>query len=245
MKWNAIGIAALAAAGVFGCSSEDDVDIGSDGSQPAKNLGSKLSDYAGSWEGHVEAYTFTDGTDRVRLSLSAQGAGSLELGNDAPPLPAPDPTQAPPGWTAFGPSASPEGVLLGYPHVTNGVSVDANRLKFQTAPPKEWETWCELLQPVPADDQSYYCLPNVSYLYDSGSDTCRAHPDSGPDTIVPCGPIVCLSECNCDANICKLTQSAWKPLEFDSVLENDGGSLVGTLVVNFSSVTVRLSRSAP
>ena len=42
-----------------------DVNVG-DGS-PVEGLGAALEDYQGTWEGYVEAFTFPDGSDRVKV----------------------------------------------------------------------------------------------------------------------------------------------------------------------------------
>src|SRR5450432_936374 len=55
-------------------------------------IGSQLSDYAASWDGYAEAYTFMpDGSDRVRLTIDANGQGTLEVGNAALLPPPTDP----------------------------------------------------------------------------------------------------------------------------------------------------------
>ena len=127
MKITAMGIGGLLAAAVFGCSSKSDVDIGDDRSA---SLGASQSDYAGTWEGYAEAYTFLDDTDRVRLTLDSTGNGTLELGNDRPGLPAPDPDSAPPGWQLMGNSSVDPGLLIGYPFTVTGATIESTRIKL-------------------------------------------------------------------------------------------------------------------
>ena len=77
----------LGSAASLGCSSSDKINIGN--SQPT---GSALADYAASWDGYAEAYTFTpDGSDRVRSTVAASGQGHLEVGNAALLSPPTDP----------------------------------------------------------------------------------------------------------------------------------------------------------
>ncbi|HEY4392953.1 MAG TPA: hypothetical protein VGP64_02775, partial [Polyangia bacterium] len=75
----------LSAAGFLGaCSGNTPVNIGN-----TSMIGAQLSDYAASWDGFAETYTFSpDGSDRVRLTLDASGQGTLEIG-DAALLPPP------------------------------------------------------------------------------------------------------------------------------------------------------------
>ena len=77
----------LVAFGLFGgaCSNSDPAG----GEDDPEKTGATLGDYAASWEGHVEAYTFPSGSDRVRLTLDSSGNGTLVLGEDWVPWPAP------------------------------------------------------------------------------------------------------------------------------------------------------------
>ena len=63
------------------CSDGNPVDLG--------HREAQLSDYAATWDGYAEAYTFREGSsDRVRITLDATGVGTLEVG-DAPLDPVP------------------------------------------------------------------------------------------------------------------------------------------------------------
>src|SRR5205823_5394415 len=77
----------LCGAGIpLGCSGGS-VNIGN-----TNAVGSKLSDYAASWDGYAEAYTFMpDSSDRVRLTISADGHGTVEVGDTALLPPPTDP----------------------------------------------------------------------------------------------------------------------------------------------------------
>jgi hypothetical protein len=111
-------------------------------------VGSQLSDYAASWDGYAEAYTFTpDGSDRVRLTIAANGQGTLEVGNQTlvaaptdPNLGYPpgneDPTliSTPPLW---------EGAL--YP--IYGAQVQTNRIQVGIKPNDYYAAWCALQTP--------------------------------------------------------------------------------------------------
>ena len=73
-------LALLCGAGFsLACSGGGAVNIGN-----TNVVGSQLSDYAATWDGYAEAYNFMpDGSDRVRLTIAANGQGTLEVGNAA------------------------------------------------------------------------------------------------------------------------------------------------------------------
>ena len=54
----------------LGCSDGGQVNIGN-----TDTLGGKLSDYAATWDGYTQLSTFSDGSDRVRLTIDAEGHG--------------------------------------------------------------------------------------------------------------------------------------------------------------------------
>jgi hypothetical protein len=72
-RYSSLGL--LSVMCVFGCNSAKPVDVGD-----TEVLGEQLSDYAGSWEGYIEAATWSDGSDAVRIKLDAQGGGVFEIG---------------------------------------------------------------------------------------------------------------------------------------------------------------------
>ena len=76
-----------------GCTASTKVDIGEGTAPPPGLLGASLIDYAGTWDGYAEAFTWNDGSDRIRIMLDANGVGTIRLGN-APDFPPPDPDRA-------------------------------------------------------------------------------------------------------------------------------------------------------
>jgi hypothetical protein len=131
----------------LGCSSAGSVNIGD-----TQNLGGKLSDYAATWDGYAEAYTFQpSGTDNVHLVLDAQGNGTLQVGNDAL-LPAPtDPNVGyppnvnidPKAPAALPPSTLKGGVL--YP--VYATQVQSDRIQLGLKPLDYYQAWCALQTP--------------------------------------------------------------------------------------------------
>ncbi|HWA78588.1 MAG TPA: hypothetical protein VG937_39905 [Polyangiaceae bacterium] len=240
MKTIMTGIWVLLAAGTCSCSSGGNVDIGDDHSA---SLGASLTDYAGSWEGYAEAYTFVDGTDRVRLNLDSVGSGSLELGNDAPALPAPDPESGPPGWPLMGNTPISPGLLVGYAFAISGGTIESKRIKLTTQTPAEYQQWCGLQTPVLDSSNSagpaYWCVGGSGYHSD-GTNCYLISNSGGPDVQQPCAKLSCIQLCSCTATSCTFNES--RPLDLDAALESDGDKLVGTLVLNGERVTVRLEK---
>jgi hypothetical protein len=111
-------------------------------------VGSQLSDYAASWDGYAEAYAFTpDGSDRVRLTIAANGQGTLEVGNQTLVAPPTDPNLGyPPGNEDLKDTPTPpvwEGVL--YP--IYGAQVQTNRIQIGIKPNDYYAAWCALQTP--------------------------------------------------------------------------------------------------
>lgn len=240
MKLSALGIFGLATIGAFGCASDGDVDIGDD---HGARLGTNLSDYAGSWDGYVEAFSFPDGSDRIRINLDSQGRGGIELGNDAPALPAPDPEQAPPGFRYDGTHWVGPTILTGYPFSVTGATIEGKRIKFATQTPIEYQQWCGLQSPTEGLDSTaeapiYRCVPSSRGISED-HDSCHLFFDEGPDVAISCGKVQCVFLCTCTASTCTWNDA---PYTLDAALEDDGEKLVGTLVGGTGRVTVRLER---
>jgi hypothetical protein len=238
------GIWVLFAMSALGCGGGGDVNIGDDGREPTGSLGESLSDYGGSWEGYIEGYMFPDGSDRVRLNLDTQGNGTLVMGNDADPLPAPDPDAGPPGWDNGSMTISPV-MLLGYPFEVASATLQSKRIKLATSEPTQYQEWCSLQTPVldefNTEEPSYSCVRNVGYTSLEG-ETCHAQDTNEP---VPCAKLLCQQMCSCTATACSWIGPRSAP-GLDAALGSDGETLVGTLVTNLpgasGSVTVRLER---
>jgi hypothetical protein len=238
------GFLVVFAMSALACGGGGDVNIGDDGREPTTTLGESLSDYGGTWEGYVEGHTLPDGTDRVRLNLDTQGNGTLVLGNDTDPLPAPDPDAAPPGWPDGSIYTAPA-VLLGYPFQVASATLQSKRIKLATSEPDPFQEWCSLQTPVidefSGGDPSYSCVRNVGY---SSGDGVTCHERDTNETVA-CAKLVCQQMCTCTATACSWTGVSYAP-SLDAALDADGDALVGTLVTALpgtsGSVTVRLER---
>ncbi len=146
---NALMVLLSGAAAGLGCSGGGSVDIGN-----TQAVGAQLSDYAASWDGYAQAYTFSpDGSDRVRLTIDASGHGNLQIGNAAL-LPTPTdpnvgfPTEAAAAILLSGPR-SPVSILNeGFLYPTYAAQVQADRVQVGIDPGDLEATWCALQTPV-------------------------------------------------------------------------------------------------
>jgi len=247
---NAVLLAAVSS--VWGCSSGNaPVDIG-DG-----KTGQKLEDYAAVWEGYAEAYSFADGSDKVKLSLDALGNGTLTLGDSAPlPVATNGDIGYPPALRPGAPSPANDQIanlFPGFAYPINTATVESARIRFSANPWEIEHDWCELQTPYPSLPLGglppYSCLPYVS-SWTVGTPTCAYDYGTG-DVQVDCAKLeLCVGfACSCNAQGCSVTDGS--PFSgpnsytrFDAALENAGNSLVGTMRVGGkqTAMTVRLKR---
>ncbi len=171
-----------AAVPLVACSSDKSVNIGN-----TTPIGSRLSDYAASWDGYAEAYTFMpDGTDRVRLTIASDGHGTLQIGNLSLLAPATDPNVGYPAGAsvpvdlAFRVPAMQEGFL--YPIYSAQVQTD--RIQVGIKSHDYYSSWCGLQTPFayvpqPLDPDAGVSGGYVLVLADGGM--------GGADTVyLPC-----------------------------------------------------------
>jgi hypothetical protein len=239
--WIAILLLPLASAAAA-CSDGGNVDIG-------ESTGGKLSDYAASWDGYAEAYTFP-GTmsDRVRLTLDANGRGNLRFG-DAPLLPpATDPN------VGYPPGASIQGFVVhdGFEYPVYDTRVETSRLQLGAWPEDFYAGWCTLQTMTYAIDGGgvYTCLPpSPGGTIEGGTGTeCALLDASGTPMAFDCLKLALCERpglCACGAAGCAPTPAPTDvtlPVTFDGALDGGGTMLVGTLVLGNDRVTVRLQR---
>jgi hypothetical protein len=123
-------------------------------------VGSELSDYAASWDGYAEAYTFgPDGSDRVRLTIAANGQGTFQVGNAAL---LPSPTDPNVGY----PAGQPDPLTPNWGALSGGVlypiyaaRVQESRIQAGLKPNDFYGAWCALQTP-------YYVL--TGYMSSGG-----------------------------------------------------------------------------
>jgi hypothetical protein len=232
------------------CSDGNPVDLG--------HREAQLSDYAASWDGYAEAYTFRDGSsDRVRITLDANGVGTLEVGEaQLDPVPI-DPEVGLPGF--------PELFRDGFRYPIHAATVDAGRIRFELYPRERYAPWCAIQTPFANTlyEMSFYgCVsvpPGKGYENTSGCFLYDPVPGESPGVIVATNPMPvdcarwnpCLNgTCTCTASACAFIPSPYEnKVLVDGALESDGTSLVGTLLLNDgyyppddARLTIRLER---
>jgi len=234
----------------WGCSSGSaPVDIG-DG-----RTGEKLEDYAAVWEGYAEAHEFSDGSDKLKLTLDATGNGTLEIGDSARLPPATDPNV---GYAVtFGVNYEIQNLVPGVLYPLNTAKVESARVQFSVNPNEVERDWCAMQTSYPVNtfalDNStgYACWPDGRTL-SKPDGTCEFSNDDF-SAVVDCRRMYLCNfgeACACDAQKCTVNEP---PLakqgsytKFDAALLDGGNSLVGTMKIGpdeaQSSVTIRLQR---
>jgi hypothetical protein len=255
---NSITILLGLVAPAVGCSGGGNVNIGE-----TQSVGSKLSDYAATWDGYAEAYTFQpSGSDQVHLVLDGSGSGTLHVGDETPLPPPTDPSVGYPPGVSQG---------LKYPlwdnflYPVHGARVQTDRIQVGINPNDIESAWCALQTPIPdvetntngkgADATTttttfYGCLPNLGTQ--SGTTDCALIAMDGTKTPVDCDKLYLCNDiraCNCTADSCS---SNWQPAgdagpdqypdELDAALDASGKTLTGTLTLGDVRVTVHLTR---
>jgi hypothetical protein len=240
------------------CSGDEHVDLGSG---PIEQHGSGLVAFSGSWDGYAEGYTFADGSDRVRLMLDANGSGGIQVG-DSQPAVVPAATS---GYYRDG-GVGDAPLKPGYDYPISGARVESDRLRAGTDPMSYFAAYCSQLTPHAVDPilvpSGFSCSRGGNGYSSNGSMcsvtlTANGQPATTPNDAnlvnepIDCGLATCTSYCTCDANGCEAMtyeQAHGSPsgASFDGALEDDGGKLVGTLVLGppngGTRLTVRLTR---
>lgn len=218
---------------LVGCGGEDPVDIG-DGD--VGQSGERLSDYADVWVGYAEAATFADESDRIRIELDDEGNGTVTVGEAT--WETPDPLHFPLIDGSY-PSLHP-----GFAYTVRSANIDGKRLRFRLAFNEVYTEWCSGKTPVIWDAQQfpdeYACMPNSgSGTFEGSREECIFMPaDGSPEFVGGCS-LLRLCEVRSLACFCSETSCATPEVDeayvggfagVDAALEDDGETLVGTLV---------------
>jgi hypothetical protein len=225
--------------------------------------GNQISDYVATWDGYAEAFTFEDGSDRIRLRIAADGSGTIQVG-DMALLPHPvDPAAATWNWR-LGSTAATQ-LKPGFLYPIYGANVGTDRIRFGADFHDLYGEWCAAQTPYSfplSDPPLYACVPNPAQynMVPSDDGTSCAVTDSATGqplsascvTVMLCTsppPCVCNSPylCACDATACAIPpipNGTDYPVKIDAALEDAGAKLVGTLATNdgYTRYTVRLTR---
>lgn len=246
-----IAIVPLALALAACSSGEGKVDLGDDATG---STAQGLAAYEGSWDGYAEAREFDGGSDRVRITLDAEGQGTIQFG-DAPTMPAfTDPDVGyPTDWQFDSAHYTDRAHMLaheGFGYPVHDAVVSSGRLSFGFWGTDLAKDWCEAHEPLPDYSQpvGYTCTPAG---YGENDGVCYSGITPETQAEVECGLMrTCLNACECDANSCTSERREGEKMQLDGALTADGDSLVGTLLLvpaneGYSAterVTVRLSR---
>ena len=179
------------------------------------------------WEGYIENFEFTSGSDtiRVELDVSASPVTGKILFGDAPLLPAAtDPDVGhPAGLDRDGPPGSLP--YEGFEFTATDLDLTQDRLRFNASSLEVWAGWCAMQTPIlseGADPPFYACLPNVYTWDDNGC--------ISDSVAVDCGKLYLCNlshTCACADTGCAVVPGT--DLAFDLLLEQDRahGSVTG------------------
>ncbi len=239
------------------CSDGSPVDLG--------NRQAQLSDYADSWDGYAEAFTFPEGSsDRVRVTLDASGNGTIEIG-EAPLDPTPtDPNVGLPGVAGR--------FHDGFRYPIHAAVVEAGRIRVEVDPGERFAAWCAIQTPYPFPESPglFLCVdipagkaytprgftaPGECAVWDATPAPAGGNILTNP-TAVSCARYEpCIGQvCACTASACAYNPAQPRPdgyrVRVDGALDDNGASLVGTLAIHAdwdnpnvaTRVTVRLAR---
>ena len=162
LLWRAL---ILCAAGpLVACSGDKSVNIGN-----TTTIGSKLSDYAATWDGYAEAHTFMgDGSDHVRLTIAADGSGTLQVGNQPQVAPATDPNVGyPPAGVISGINNSTGDIppiYEGFSYPIYSAQVQTDRVQVGIKPHDYYTSWCALQTPFAYVTQDIFD-PDAGIIY--------------------------------------------------------------------------------
>jgi hypothetical protein len=238
----------LAQATLWGCGdgSTDPINIGDQ-----ESLGSKLSDYSGSWNGYTEAFKFADSKDRFRITLNNLGVGHLEAGDTAP-LPPPDPDRGYPpvelynnlqGLTSL---TGFEGMVApGFRYPIRSAVVEKSRIRLTVLSEELYREWCSAMTPILDDANSnengnpevFSCVPNDAAM--CNQESCLV----GGVLVDAAKFRLCPSVCECTSTACAIYPDSADDILFDGTIEQQGETLVGTLLLRGQRITVRMKRS--
>jgi hypothetical protein len=229
-------------------------------------LGMNLTDYSGSWDGYVEAYAFSDGSDRVRLTIADDGSGFVQFGEIELPPPVADKPYPPLREGCYVNSPVVEcpddelgdsgSLAAGFRYSLFGTSVTNRRIQSALWPKELHDEWCSLQTPLAlhvdtgvitdgSGEVYYSCTPGTWRCENGTCHAAQVLPDGSSDITYPLteAQLIC-HDCECTADGCHLAPMYGTPSPaFDAALEQEGNVLVGTLVLGPTLRTaVRLSR---
>ncbi|MBN1611900.1 MAG: hypothetical protein JW940_35040 [Polyangiaceae bacterium] len=202
-----------------------------------------LEDFAANWDGYIEAYSLPSGSDRIRVVLDEQGQGTVLFGDGDALAPPTDPDAAYPPSAAGDEYAKPgfDRVYERIAYPVHGTQLDDTRLRLEIHSYDAVSDWCALQTPFyDAQNDMYFCVPNTGGGYEEGTG-CFYNGPNGEHIAVSCAKEdLCWGPCTCTQASCSVTQGT--VVKLDGALSDDGTKLEGTIVLNNSPYTIRLTR---
>lgn len=225
-----------------------------------QTTGYSLVDYVARWDGYAEAFTFPDGSDRVRLVLNPNGQGTLQVGDAALAPAVTDPALGPPSVWNVDHSYQYAWLNAGVLYPLYAPNVEARRIRLGANYHDAWRDWCQAQTPFLSERLGgYTCAPDLTI----GDDTGCFYTDATTGALVQmdcmkadfcemtspctCGTRTTPMMCACTSGGCEVpdtTSTGAFFVKIDAALEDDGASLVGTLAIDDveQRYTIRLTR---
>ena len=173
-----LSLIVLGAAAASGCSQGSAV-IGDQATETKTGLAA----YAATWDGYIEAYTFLDGSDRVRVTVTEDGTGTIRFGDHDLWPPASDPNAVyPPDFEdgAALSSCPPVAVAWdGFVYPLKNLRVEQERLRASAASEAIFGSWCSIQQPISVGSGAYACIDTNSWIAGYGPGCVGTDPDAG------------------------------------------------------------------
>lgn len=262
-------VVTLISAAVGLACSDGQVSIGEQ--NPVTETKTGLQAFVGQWDGYIQAHTFIDGSDRVRLSVGDDGKGTIRFGQTELWPKATDPNaKFPPDFPQCTSCSTdlPE-VWDGFAYTLNGLQFEANRLRGTAGSTEIFKNWCELqtshhYYDLRNDKDSYTCstcrtggddVSASDYCSVWGAELCATELATGGSVAFPNPPVLDLCErdllckaasptCECDPNGCRLAAPA-QDAALDATV-TDQSMIMGTLALAtrglFTNYTIVLNR---
>lgn len=232
-------VAFVAAALALGaCGSDGDKSLGTD--NPA-DMTLSLEDFAANWDGYIEAYDLPSGSDRIRIVLDEQGEGTVLFGDGdvLPPPTDPDAAYPPQEESIDYMKGLAEAVYEQIAYPVYETRLEASRLRLELHSSDAVADWCALQTPVydEANDR-YSCVPNTGGGMDENG--CWYNGPNDEHIAVSCAKLSCTMSCACTETSCSAVDNG--VVKLDGALDDDGQTLEGTLVLNGTPRTIRLTR---
>ena len=157
------------------------------GEQRTAQTKTGLDAYVANWVGYVEAKTFLDGADTVRITVTDAGTGTIRFGDRDLWPPVSDPNAMYPGdFAEAAKSSCPPTAIAwdGFLHSLRNLHVEQERLRASAASDGIFDSWCRLQQPIKLASGAYSCIKSDDWILGFGPRCVEtANYQAPPDTV--------------------------------------------------------------